>query len=106
MLFKVELHPDVTWYIRHRCRRSVQDDFYRQLQAIRSEPINNSEAIDDPRLSRYLLRFFRFAGDLAIFELDLARSRIRVLECRALPHKRKPGGGRLGPSGSETPRDL
>lgn len=41
-----------------------------------------------------MLRFFRFGANKAIFELDLSRDRIRVLECRKLkPVQRPPGPG-------------
>ena len=84
MRFKVELHRDVVWDIRHRWSDDEVKAFYEQLDRVRADPIENSEAIADPKLSRYMLRFFRFAGNLAIFEFDPGRERVRILECRRL----------------------
>jgi hypothetical protein len=84
MHFKVELHRDVVWHIRHRCDRDEVDAFYEGLERLRSDPIENSEAIADPELSRYMLRFFRFKGNLAIFELDPGRNRVVIRQCRRL----------------------
>jgi len=98
MRIKVELHPEVVWFIRHRCNEGEVSGFYERLERLREEPIENSEAVTDPRLSRYMLRFFRFRQNLAIFELNPAKNRIRVLECRRTPPRRarsqKPNGGR------------
>lgn len=88
----MELHPDVVWFIKHRCNRDEVDAFYRQLEALRREPIRNSEAIAEPRLSRYMLRFFRFTTSLAVFHYDAAKDRIRVLECRRVKPSRGAGG--------------
>ncbi len=90
MRIKVELHAEVVWFIRHRCNDSEVDAFYEQLEKLRSEPIENSEPMADPDLSAYMLRFFRFRLNLALFEYDPARNRIRVLECRRIPPKRGP----------------
>ena len=94
MLIKVGLHPDVVFFVRHRCNPEEQKAFFVQLHAIRSEPITNSEAISDPRLSRYMLRFFRFGRHMAVFHFDPNREQIKVLECRTIPPKRvrKPKG--------------
>jgi hypothetical protein len=69
------------------CTSEEQDEFFRMLRKIRSEPIGNSEAISDPRLSRYMLRFFRFGNNIAIFQYRPAEDLIKVLECRKLPLK-------------------
>ncbi len=96
MRIKVELHRDVVWYIRHRCNRDEARSFYQQLDKVRREPITNSEAIADPKVSRYMLRFFRFRQNIAVFEYDIGRDHIRVLECR-IPRvgkgrQQRPGG--------------
>jgi len=82
MRIKVELHKDVVWYIRHRCNREEAESFYERLEKVRLEPITNSQAISDPKVGRYMLRFFRFLRNIAVFEYDIARDHIRVLECR------------------------
>lgn len=49
MRLKAELHPDVAWCLRQRHRYHEEiNEFYRQLEAVRTEPIKNSEAISDP----------------------------------------------------------
>ena len=92
MRIKVELHPEVVWFIRHCCNDDEVDAFYEQLERVRSEPIENSEPMAEPSLSPYMLRFFRFRRNLALFEYDPAKRRIRVLECRRIPPRR--GGKR------------
>ncbi len=90
MRIKVELHAEVVWFIRHRCNDDVQDAFYRQLERVRSGPIENSEPMAVPSLSPYMLRFFRFRQNLALFEYNPGTNRIRVLECRRIPPRRVP----------------
>ena len=88
MRFKVELHRDVVWFVRHRCNAAEREAFYRTLHLVRSNPVDaieHSEPISDPAISRYILRFFRFSGCLAIFKLNVGKNRIRVLECRRVP---------------------
>jgi len=93
MHIKVELHPDVAWFVRHRCTQREVDEFYRLLEALRAEPIRHSEMVVEPRLRRYALRLFRFGVNLAVFEYNAAKNRIRVLECRkAKPIIRRNGG--------------
>jgi hypothetical protein len=94
MRSKVELHRDVVWFIRHQCNADEADAFYRELDRLRSDPIECSEALADPKLSRYMLRFFRFGQNLAIFEYNAAKDRARVLECRRIPPEQlgKPKG--------------
>ncbi|MCG8404300.1 MAG: hypothetical protein MI923_03785 [Phycisphaerales bacterium] len=87
MKFKVELAPDLVREILQRWPREDVDAFYLRLHSVREDPIGESEPIREPRLSRYMLRRFHFAGraeKIAIFELNLARKRIRVLKCRSL----------------------
>ena len=84
MRIKVELHRDVVWFVRHRCNDDEVDAFYEKLEKLRAEPIENSEAVSDRRLSRYMLRFFRFKQNIAIFEYNPARNRIRIRKCRRL----------------------
>jgi hypothetical protein len=90
MPIKVELHPDVVWFLKHRCRPDDVDAFCKALDGVRIKPIAHSEATADPRLSQYMLRFFRFGVNIAIFEFDPGKNRIRVLECRRLPAKGRP----------------
>lgn len=92
MRIKVELHPDVVWFIRHRCHEPEVDAFYQALERIRSQPIGASEGTSDRRLSRYRLRFVWFGANIAVFKYDAAKDRIRVLECRKLAPR-----GRLKP---------
>ena len=96
MRVKVELHSRVIWFLKHRCSAEEQDAFYRALERIRRARIRYSEAIREPRLSRYMLRFFRFGSNLAIFSVNRARDVIRVCECRKCPPKRPANGGRNG----------
>lgn len=100
MRIKVELHRDVVWFIRHRCNDDEVKAFYEQLERLRSDPIESSEAIADPKLSRYMLRLFRFKGNLAIFEFDPGRDRVIIRQCRRIPLKpRTPGDPNEGPQG-------
>jgi len=85
MLIKVELHPDVDWFVRRRCTRVEQEEFYKALDLIRSAPIGHSEPVYDPELSRYMLRFFRFRNCLAVFEYDAGRNLVRIIQCRRVP---------------------
>ena len=94
MRIKVDLHRDVVWFIRHKCNREEQDAFYRELERVRADPvalIEHSEAIRDPEISRYMLRFFRFAECMAIFETNRKRDRIRVRQCRRISPRRQSG---------------
>ena len=93
MILSLELHPDVAYFIEHRCNQEEQTEFFRQLGLIRTEPIRHSEATMAPGLSRYVLRFFRFGDNIAIFEFDAGRARVRVLECRRSLSRRQPGRG-------------
>lgn len=94
MRVKVELHRDVVWFIDHRCTQAEARAFYRQLDAVREQPIRNSEALADPKVSRYMLRRFRFAGNVAIFKYNAAKTRIQVLTCRRARLREKPRPGR------------
>ena len=99
---RIKVEQGVDWYVRKRCTPEEQDEFYKQLQAIESEPIKNSEACVEPDLSPYVCRFFRFGTNKAIFELDAFKSQIRVLECRKLkpsPHRRPGPPPPSGPPG-------
>lgn len=86
----VELHPDVVWFLKKRCTDAGRKAFYNRLEEVRRQPIENSEPIRDEKLSRFMLRFFRFAGIMAVFKFDLARNRIRVYECRKITPGRLP----------------
>ena len=103
MVNKVELHRRVQWFLECRCTAAEQDAFFAQLERIIADPIRNSEHRSDPRLSRYMLRIFRFGGCLAIFEYNAAAERIRVLECRRVRSgppeqegEQRPGSGPAG----------
>ncbi len=85
MLIRAEVHPNAVWFLRFRCSREEQDEFYRVLDRLRLEPIANSEAYVDPEISPYVLRRFRFRNCFAIFEYDLSRNRIRITQCRRQP---------------------
>jgi len=86
MRIKVELRKEVIRYVKRECNSTERAAFYREFEKVIEDPISCSEAIFNPEVSRYLLRFFRFAGSLAIFEFDPAKQRIIVRVCR----KRKP----------------
>ena len=64
-----------------------------RLDEARDDPIERSEPVSEPDVSRYMLRFFRFAGYLALFQIDPTKDRIVVRLCR----KQQPGGQR-GPN--------
>lgn len=98
MRIKVELHPDVVWFVRHRCTKREVEEFYERLEALRAEPIRHSEMAVDLRLKRYALRLFRFGVNVAVFEYNAAKNRIRVLECRTANPIRKRDGGDAEPA--------
>ena len=100
MRFKVELHRDVVWYLRNKCTEAERELFREQFERVRREPIEHSQAIYDPKISKYMLRFVRFGEHLAVFEYDPGRGRIRFLTCRK-PGKRKPTTG--GQNGTPPP---
>ncbi len=94
MRLEAELQESVQWFLRHECSQRELATFYERLEAVRTEPIRNSEGPASlPKKSKYTLRFFRFfrfSGNLAVFEFDAAKKRIRVVECRkSLPRKRR-----------------
>ena len=98
MRIEVELHPTVVWFVSRSCRTEDREAFYRELEKVRSEPIANSEALHEPRLSRYMLRKFRFGGNIAVFQFDAAKNRMRIVECRSQTPRRRgkrnrPGNG-------------
>ena len=88
----VDLHQDVVWYLRDRCNDDEVKAFYEQLDRVRTDPIENSEATAVPDLSRYMLRFFRFKENIAVFEFDPGRDRVVIRQCRRLPVKPKGRG--------------
>ena len=93
MPIRVELDSGASRFLRKCCTPEEQDEFYDRLRAVESEPIKNSEVCREPDLSPYILRFFRFGMNKAIFELDAFRNKIRVMECRRL----KPSSRHLRP---------
>ncbi len=86
----VELHTDVVWLLKKRCTDAERKAFHNRLEEVRREPIEKSEPIRDVKLSRYMLRFFRFAGFMAVFRFDSVKNRIRVYECRKITPGRLP----------------
>lgn len=97
MSIEVEFSRDVFRFLEKQCSPEERLEFYARIDAIRLEPIKNSDPCIEPELSRYMLRFFRFGLNKAIFSLDAFRNRIRVVECRRirlssrLPRSPKPG---------------
>ncbi len=101
MGYKVEVHPDVTWFVKHRCSRQEQRLFYEKLHRLRSQALRNSEVLADPQLSRYALRCFRFGMNLAVFKFDPGRNQIWILKCQRLKPEHRPGKGKEGASGAQ-----
>ncbi len=101
MRIKVELHQAVWNCLQDRLTPAERESFSARLEDVRRAPIRNSEASHDPRRGPYMLRFFRFGAAerwIAIIEYDIARARIKVLECRLL-RPRRPGPGSSGHDG-------
>lgn len=92
MRIKVDMHKEVARYLRRECREEERTAFYRELDRVREDPIGNSDPTRDPKISRYMLRFFRFDGNMAIFRLSRLGDRIRVLQCRRLKRRPRQGG--------------
>lgn len=91
MRFKVELLDEVFGFLRHNCTVEEKQDFQDTLRRVSESPVTGSERHIDPALSPYELRRFRFGAEkrkIAIFQLDAAESRIRVIECRLLKLRR------------------
>jgi len=85
----VDLHKAVRSFLRHECTREEQRAFYERLEVVRGDPLGESEPNFDPRLSRYMLRSFRFGSNLAVFEWDAHRLRVRVVACRKIRRSRE-----------------
>jgi hypothetical protein len=92
MHFKVEQHPSVVWFVKRECDETTRRAYYAKLDEVRSDPITNSVLAFDPKGKRPALRRFYFAHLIAVFEIDLWRETLRVLECRR-PSKPTPGDG-------------
>ena len=86
---KVELHPDVVRFVRHECNEAERGAFYRELDKVGQDPIENSEHFADPNLSRFMLRCCRFARIMAVFKYYPAKDLVRVLECRRIRPERR-----------------
>jgi hypothetical protein len=102
MRFKVELLDEVFGFLRHYCTVEEKQDFQNSLRRVSESPVTGSERHIDPALGPYELRRFRFGAEkrkIAVFELDAAESRIKVIECRLFKQKR--GSGR--DAGGEAP---
>lgn len=93
MRYKVELRYVVCSFLKRECSPEDRAAFYDALERTRDAPIENSEAITDPELSRFVLRFFRFGTYIAIFEFHPAEGRMVVRKCRNL---QKGANGRHG----------
>ncbi len=52
MSVKVELHPDVHWFLKWRCTLEERKEFRQRLQEVEAEPIKHSDSIIVPELSR------------------------------------------------------
>lgn len=92
MRIKVELHRQVVRFVRHDANEDEANAFHEALHRLAADPvalIENSEPLNCPGVSRYMLRFFRFGRCIAIFETNRARDRIRVRECQRIPPKRR-----------------
>jgi hypothetical protein len=101
MRFKVELREKASSFLRHNCTEAEVDAFYQALQQVREDPVERSVAFADPKISRYMLRFFRFGvSGMAVIQLDNARERVRVIECRRV----RPNRGNAGSGASEPAR--
>ncbi len=92
MRIKVELHKEVIRYLRRECDDEERRAFYYELRRVEEDAIGNSEAISDPTLSRYILRFFRFEGNIAIFQTNRARDRLKVERCQRSTRQKISGG--------------
>ncbi len=82
MRIKVELHSRIPIYLRQFCNDRENEEFYRCVEAIRTEPIRNSEMILDPETAPYMARYFRFGSHIAVFVYDPARNQIWITQCR------------------------
>ncbi len=82
MRIKVELFRVVLRYLRHECSTDERALFSEELQRVRDEPIARSQAIYDPNISKYMLRFFHFGEHMAMVELDVSLNVMRVVKCR------------------------
>ena len=90
MRIKVELHREVTRFLRHEATDQEREAFSAQLARIRASSvalIENSEPTRDPNVSRYVLRFFRFSNVIAVFETNRDRNLIRVRRCQRVPRR-------------------
>jgi hypothetical protein len=90
---KVELHSEAATFVQ-RCTVEEQDAFHARLREIRKKPIANSEFYFDPKLSRYLLRCFRFGRGfekIAIFAYEIEQNRVRIIKCRLARPRRVRG---------------
>lgn len=84
MPIEVEVETGVFRFLARNCTPKERAEFYDLVHALEVEPIKNSDPCYEPKLSPYMLRFFRFGANKAIFELDAFKNRIRVLECQRL----------------------
>lgn len=92
MRIEVELERDVTFFLRHKANDAEVTAFQEALRRVTTDPvalIENSEPEHRPD-RRYIFRFFRFSRYAALFQMNRARDRIRVLECiRILPRQKR-----------------
>ena len=97
MRFKVELHRDVGWFIRHYCSSDETREFYGWLEHLRDDPVTDTHAIVDRELAPYAMRFFRFGRNIGIFRLDAVQEEVLVRQCRRFRGERTPARHDRGP---------
>jgi len=96
MGMRVEHHPDVRRFLR-MCRQEERNSFFAELERVCESPVERSDFFADSTKSRFALRYFRFAGFLALFGFDPGRNLIKVIECRP---ERESQSGRRGDPGA------
>lgn len=84
MSFRVELHPDVSYFLDGLCSAQERTAFRDMCRRIADDPIRHSEPTTEPKLSRYMVRFAQFGSNIAIFGFDRARKKVRIRQCRRL----------------------
>lgn len=93
MRFKVDMNEQVVRYLRLQCDKRERLAFADAMERVRQAPLANSEPAFDPKQSPYMARYFRFGANIALFQFDRARQKIRVLECQKRkrhPERKRP----------------
>ena len=96
MRFKVELHRDVGWFIRHYCSADEAREFYGWLERLRDDPVTDTHPMIDEDVAPYVLRFFRFGQNIGIFRLDAVHQEVMVRQCRRFRGDRTRGRHKPG----------